>query len=113
MGEVNPKASEVMTRSMGRPVPANAHAPKGQKFSLALQSSNRPASRSSYKTTLWPSLLKSKKKEEVQLSKCFNSYDYASNNVISKLCDYDNMGSKGFQAYEVHVYGKHQRVSIK
>lgn len=54
MGAVNNRASEVMNRSMGRPVPANAHAPKGQKFCLALQSSKRPASRSSYKTTFWP-----------------------------------------------------------
>jgi hypothetical protein len=54
MGAVNNRASEVMNRSMGRPVSANAHAPKGQKFSLTLQSSKRPASRSSYKTTFWP-----------------------------------------------------------
>lgn len=83
---MNPKASEVMNRSMGRPVPANAHAPNGEKFCLALQSNNRPASRSSYKTILWPSLFKFKKKEEVHPSKCFSSHDYASNNVISNLC---------------------------
>lgn len=46
IGAVNPKASEVMNRSMGSPVPANAQAPKGQKFILALQSIKRPASRS-------------------------------------------------------------------
>lgn len=39
-----------MNLSIGRPVPANAHAPKGQKFNLTLQSSRRPASRSSYIT---------------------------------------------------------------
>lgn len=48
MGAVNPKASEVMNRSIGRPVPANAQAPSGQKFSLTLQSRKRPMSRSSY-----------------------------------------------------------------
>lgn len=54
MGAVNPKSFEVINLSMGRPVPANAHAPRGQKFSLSLQSSRRPASRSSYKDIiLW------------------------------------------------------------
>lgn len=49
MGAVNPNASDVINLSMGRPVPANAHAPRGQKFTLALQSNKRPASRSSCK----------------------------------------------------------------
>lgn len=50
MGAVNPRASEVMNLSMGKPVPANAQAPKGQKLILVRQSSKRNASRSSYKT---------------------------------------------------------------
>jgi len=51
-GAVNPKASEVMNRSMGSPVPAKAQAPKGQKFILARQSTKRPASRSICKKTM-------------------------------------------------------------
>lgn len=53
MGAVNPKASEVINLSIGRPVPANAQAPKGQKFNLTLQSTKRAASRSSYKEILY------------------------------------------------------------
>lgn len=49
-GALNPKASEVINLSMGRPVPANAQAPNGQKFNLTQQSSKRPASLSSCKT---------------------------------------------------------------
>lgn len=52
MGAVKPKASEVINLSIGRPVPANAQAPRGQKFSLALQSCKRPASRSSYRINI-------------------------------------------------------------
>lgn len=52
MGAVNPRASEVINLSMGRPVPANAQAPRGQKLILVRQSSNRIASRSSYSTQL-------------------------------------------------------------
>lgn len=52
MGAVNPRASEVINLSMGRPVPANAQAPRGQKFILTRQSSKRLASRSSYNTSL-------------------------------------------------------------
>lgn len=48
MGALNPKASEVMNLLMGRPVPAKAQAPRGQKFIRSLQSTSRPASRSSY-----------------------------------------------------------------
>ncbi|KAL3514270.1 hypothetical protein ACH5RR_026987 [Cinchona calisaya] len=36
-GAMNPKASEVINLSIGRPAPANAHAPRGQKFILTLQ----------------------------------------------------------------------------
>lgn len=50
MGAVNPRALEVMNLSMGKPVPANAQAPRGQKLILVRQSSKRNASRSSYKT---------------------------------------------------------------
>jgi methyl coenzyme M reductase subunit C len=41
MGAENPKASEVINLSMGKPVPANAHAPRGQKFILKLESSDQ------------------------------------------------------------------------
>lgn len=50
IGPVNPRASEVINLSMGKPVPASAQAPRGQKLSLARQSSKRCASRSSYNT---------------------------------------------------------------
>lgn len=49
IGAVNPKAFEVINLSMGRPVPANAQAPRGQKFNRSLQLTNRLASRSSWK----------------------------------------------------------------
>ena len=57
IGALKPKAPEVINRSMGRPVPANAHAPKGQKLSRVLQSSKRPASRSSCKETYYSKAL--------------------------------------------------------
>lgn len=48
IGAVNPRESEVMNLSIGRPVPARAQAPRGHMFIRHWQSTNRPASRSSY-----------------------------------------------------------------
>lgn len=38
IGSVNPRAFAVINLSIGRPVPAKAQAPRGEKFSLARQS---------------------------------------------------------------------------
>jgi hypothetical protein len=47
IGAVKIKSLAVLNLSMGSPVPAKAQAPRGQKFTLSLQSISRPASRSS------------------------------------------------------------------
>ena len=47
-GSVNPRASAVKCRSMGRPVPARAQLPSDEKFKRVRQSVRRPMSRSNY-----------------------------------------------------------------